>query len=245
MNMDCEVVRDLLPLYADDACSEKSRELVEAHLQACPDCGELLRKLKDTRIESDLRSEKALVLQYGARRFRRRTAAVGSLVSGLLMIPILACLVVNIISELTMSWFFVALAAMCVAASLIVVPLTVPEDKLFWTFCAFCASLMALLGVTCLYTRGDWFWIAASATLFGLSAVFLPFAIRARPLRKLIGGRSRMKIVLGVDAVLFLNMMYVISHRQRSAGPRALIVVGVVAGAALLALEILKKRRGS
>ena len=243
MKTDCEVVRDLLPLYADDACSEKSRSLVEEHLRECPECAGLLDRLRNTEIESDLRSEKALVIQYGERRFKRRSAAVGSLVSGLFMIPILVCLIINIVSELTMSWFFVAVAALCVAASPIVVPLTVPEDKLFWTFCAFTASLILLLGVTCLYTRGDWFWVAASATLFGLSAAFLPFVIRARPVKRRIGDRSRLKIVLGVDAVLFLNMMYVISHRGRSAGLRALIVVGIVAGAALLVLEVLKKRR--
>ena len=30
----CEIVRDLLPLYADDAVSDASRALVEAHLEA-------------------------------------------------------------------------------------------------------------------------------------------------------------------------------------------------------------------
>ena len=29
----CEVIRDLLPLYQDGACSEESRGLVEAHLK--------------------------------------------------------------------------------------------------------------------------------------------------------------------------------------------------------------------
>ena len=32
MKYDCEVIRDLLPLYADRACSEHSRTMVEAHL---------------------------------------------------------------------------------------------------------------------------------------------------------------------------------------------------------------------
>jgi len=36
--MKCEVVRDLLPLYADGCCSEESRRLVEEHMKQCPDC---------------------------------------------------------------------------------------------------------------------------------------------------------------------------------------------------------------
>ena len=31
--MKCEVIRDLMPLYLDECCSEGSRELVEEHLK--------------------------------------------------------------------------------------------------------------------------------------------------------------------------------------------------------------------
>ena len=33
--MNCEIVRDLLPLYADGLCSEESRRAVEEHLKSC------------------------------------------------------------------------------------------------------------------------------------------------------------------------------------------------------------------
>lgn len=36
--MTCEIVRDLLPLYIDDACSEGSRRLVREHLKNCAEC---------------------------------------------------------------------------------------------------------------------------------------------------------------------------------------------------------------
>ena len=36
--MDHEIVQDLLPLYHDGICSEKSRAAVEAHLQTCETC---------------------------------------------------------------------------------------------------------------------------------------------------------------------------------------------------------------
>ena len=34
----CDVVRDLLPLYHDEVCSEASRQMVEEHLSTCVDC---------------------------------------------------------------------------------------------------------------------------------------------------------------------------------------------------------------
>ncbi len=35
---DCNIVRDLLPLYMDKCCSEESCTAVEAHLKECPEC---------------------------------------------------------------------------------------------------------------------------------------------------------------------------------------------------------------
>lgn len=43
---ECEVIRDLLPLYMDGVCSEKSRELVERHLDNCDECQKELEKMK-------------------------------------------------------------------------------------------------------------------------------------------------------------------------------------------------------
>ena len=241
MKTDCDVIRDLLPLYTDEACSEKSRDLVNEHLQECPACQEVLRKLQETEIENDLRSEKNEVIEYGIRRFKRRSAAIGSAVSGSFMIPILICLYISFVFGTSLNWIFIVMAALCVAASLIVVPLTVPEDKFFWTFCAFCASLIMLFAVICLCTRGNWFWIASSATLFGLAVIFLPFLIKARPVQNLIGNSNKLLIVLGLDAALFVNMMTTITSYGRLSG-RMLVSRGLFLVILLLAVDYYRKR---
>ena len=40
--MNCDIVRDLLPLYEDGLCSEESRKAVEEHLKSCEACRKLL-----------------------------------------------------------------------------------------------------------------------------------------------------------------------------------------------------------
>lgn len=42
----CEIIRDLLPLYVDDVCSEKSRILIEKHLKECEECRKYYDSLK-------------------------------------------------------------------------------------------------------------------------------------------------------------------------------------------------------
>ena len=241
MSKECDIVRDLLPLYVDNVVSDTSREIIEEHLSDCDGCKEYLKKLRDEELESHLKAEKNAVIEYGTRQFKKRSALVGSAFSGLLLIPL--TVIISLVFAPGVGWYYVVLAALCVAASLVAVPLIVPEDKLFWTFCAFCASLMVLLGVICLYTRGDWFGIAASATLFGLSAVALPFLVKARPVKRLIGSANRTLIVLGVDCALLLNMLHMIAVHGRFSLISLLFTLGIFAGVGLVVAEIVRRKR--
>ena len=237
--MDCDIIRDLLPLYADDACSEKSRALVNGHLLDCAECRAVLQRIKETEIENHLKNEKESVIQYGLTKFRKRTAAVGSAVSGAVLIPILICLY---LFGSPLGWIDIVLASFCVAASVSVVPIMVREDKYFWTLCAFTGSLMLLLAVVCIHSHGHWFWIAASASLFGLAAVGLPFAVKAGPMKKLTGDREAWVILAGIDLALFMTMMSMISAHGRLTLGTMLFTVGVIAGIGLIVSEILKRR---
>lgn len=47
MNLPCEIIQDILPLYQDGICSASSRTLVEEHVAGCPGCREMLNALKE------------------------------------------------------------------------------------------------------------------------------------------------------------------------------------------------------
>ncbi len=50
----CEIIRDLLPLYQDDICSEKSRNAIEEHIKECESCRTYLKKMEcEIPIEAD------------------------------------------------------------------------------------------------------------------------------------------------------------------------------------------------
>ena len=244
MKSDCEVIRDLLPLYVDDICSGKSRELVDEHLAECSECSKMLNQLKCTEIEAGLKHEKQDVISYGKEQFKKLSARTGITASGLFMIPIAALLAINLIAGSPMGWFLIVLAALVVAASVIAVPILVPEDKLFWTFGAFTVSLMLLLGVCCLYTHGTWFRVAASASLFGLALIGLPFAIRAKPLQRWVAGRNKAFLVIAVDVILFANMMNMITLHSKSAVYNILMAGICAAGVCLLAADGFARKGG-
>lgn len=53
MKMDCEIIQDLMPLMADDVCSEKSKQAVEAHIEECEECGRLYRTMVHPQIKPE------------------------------------------------------------------------------------------------------------------------------------------------------------------------------------------------
>ena len=56
--MNCNVIGDLLPLYADDVVSEDTKALVEEHLVDCEECKERYQEMK-REIEEDIRLKAA------------------------------------------------------------------------------------------------------------------------------------------------------------------------------------------
>ena len=86
MKLSCEIVQDLLPLYADELCSPGSRAAVEAHLKECPACracsGAALSPVEPPEVPD---ADRAVVKSI--RNVRRRW--LRSLAAAVLVVPLL------------------------------------------------------------------------------------------------------------------------------------------------------------
>lgn len=71
--MDCDVIKDLLPLYIDGVCSEKSIELIEDHLHTCEACkAEYLLMKNDFVFEdTDIEVHEMNLLQEGKKNIEK------------------------------------------------------------------------------------------------------------------------------------------------------------------------------
>ena len=216
MERDCEIIRDILPLYADEVCSDASRALVEEHLKTCAACREILATMTDDTADQLLNNEKQQAIAKQAWAFKRKGAVVGTVFAAILAVPVLVCLIVNLATGHGLSWFFIVLAALLLAASLLVVPLLAPKNKFFYTVAASCASLLVLLGVCALFSGGRWWGIASSASLFGLGVLLLPILVNQPPCREIFSPHKALT-VLAADTLLYGIMMAVIGLRVRSA----------------------------
>lgn len=216
-NLNCEVIQDLLPLYQDNICSETSRQLVEEHLQSCSDCSTLLTKLKNTLLDDRLTEEKRTVLEAHYKQEKRRTFTIGVCVAGILMIPVIVCLICNLAIGHALDWFFIVLASLLLVASLSVVPLLSPAKSAgLWTIGSFVGSLLLLLGVICLYANGSWFFLAAVPTIFGLSVFLMPYVIYHIPLPGPLSNQKGLLVMLWDTAWLY-GIIFICGLYSRSA----------------------------
>ena len=91
MRITCNIIRDLLPLYAEDLASEDTRLLVDAHLRECKDCTRQLDGMKKAAplvVESSPESLKKV-----KKTIRRKR--VFSVLAAVLTLLTLACAVIT------------------------------------------------------------------------------------------------------------------------------------------------------
>lgn len=86
MKLECDIVLDLLPLYAEGLLRERSQALVGEHLEGCPACRAALEELKAPEVAVEGHVEP---LKEFRRRFRRHTFTVAALTAFVTILVVL------------------------------------------------------------------------------------------------------------------------------------------------------------
>lgn len=93
--MNCNIIKDLLPLYLDQVCSAETAKAVEAHLVTCPACRSLLDKMRQGSIVPEpvqvQAQQEANVLRGIKRKFstRRRRSVLAVVLAALVALAAL------------------------------------------------------------------------------------------------------------------------------------------------------------
>jgi len=218
MKINCDVIMDLLPLYHDGVCNDASRVLVEEHVVQCASCTAILGKIRDNTLDNRIAVERGDVVGQHTRKVKRSSFIVGATIAGILMIPVLVTMIVNLAVGQALDWFFIVLTSLMLVASITVVPLVFEKNKGLWTLGSFTGSLLMLLLTITIYSGGNWFLMAAIPILFSVSVIFGPYVISKLPLT---GFASRHKGLLAMainTALLYAVVIASIIYTQSGAG---------------------------
>lgn len=99
----CDVIKDLLPLYVDDVCSEKTKDLIEEHLAGCEECQKYYEALQENTPEiaesssydswSNFEQEKAFIQKINKKIQKKIT--FNGIVIGFLCFLLVMCLIAS------------------------------------------------------------------------------------------------------------------------------------------------------
>lgn len=95
MRHECNLIRDLLPLYYDEVCSKESRNAVEEHLGECEDCRQYYKYMKSAEVvenvvyDDEKERKKAEFLKSVKKKVVIAIAAISIIIAVIIAVPII------------------------------------------------------------------------------------------------------------------------------------------------------------
>lgn len=92
-------------------------------------------------------------------------------------LAIIPCFICDLAINKGLTWFWIVLSALLLAFTFTNLPKHIKKHKLIFVPFSMYSALCLLLGVCCIYTNGNWFWVASLSVLLGLIIIFAPIYI--------------------------------------------------------------------
>ncbi len=148
-----------------------------------------------------------------ARRFRNISKTYHLFFVVAYSITLITCFIVNLAVSQSLTWFFIVFASILTAFTLTTLPKFINKYKLMIISLSFMATLTILLGIICLYTKGNWFFISASSILLAYLVFIIPIILKRYKIPRLFKNHtalvSYIMNVLGIIIFLFVCNEYV------------------------------------
>ena len=126
------------------------------------------------------------------------------------IIALIPCFICDLAINKSLTWFWIVLSALLLAFSFTNLPKLIKKHKLILVPLSMFLSLCLLLGVCCIYTKGDWFFVATIPVLLGLIIIFTPIYISKLKVFNKIR-KFNDYISLGVDFIM-LNILLIVCN---------------------------------
>lgn len=161
---------------SESAVSKWEKNVAHPDITLLPKLSKILgvteHELITASIDKDSRKEKVQ-----AKRWRTFSFSWSMFFYISYIISILTCFICNLAVSGKLSWFWIVLSALLLSFSFTNLPKLIKKHKLILIPLSMFLTLCLLLAVCCIYTKGDWFWIAAFSVFFALILIFTPIYI--------------------------------------------------------------------
>lgn len=88
MKIDCDIIKDLLPLYVEGIASEKSRKAVEEHLEECEGCKKIYQEMIKPKLQVHYDREPAESFRKYVKKEKRKLGIKTALVTAVIILAV-------------------------------------------------------------------------------------------------------------------------------------------------------------
>ncbi|MBQ2864711.1 MAG: helix-turn-helix domain-containing protein [Clostridia bacterium] len=165
-----------LLIISESAVSKWEKDVAHPDITLLPKLAEILgvteHELITASIDETSRAEKSQ-----AKKWRTLSVTWSLFFYISYALALIPCFIVDLAINKALTWFWIVFSALILAFSFTNLPKLITKHKLILVPLSNYLALCLLLGVCCLYTGGNWFFIPAVAVLFGLIIIFMPIYI--------------------------------------------------------------------
>lgn len=158
--LECDTVRDLLPVYIDKMTSEATNRAIEEHLEGCRECCAVLEQM-----QRPIPVETAPEVRDFKKFLRKSKMSIFYWIMGISAVAaVITCFIVNLAVDKELSWFYIVVAGIVTAYLPAYVWIISPKNKFVRALAVVNVCTFGLLAVVqyvlyYLMHSGDlWFW---------------------------------------------------------------------------------------
>ena len=174
-NLTQKLLADRL-FVTESAVSKWEKNVAHPDITLLPKLAEILgvseHELITASIDSGARVEKVQ-----AKRWRTLSFSWSLFFYISYVVAFISCFICNLAIDGSLTWFWIVFTALFLAFTFTNLPKLIKKYKLILIPLSMFVALCLLLAVCCIYTSGDWFWIATLSVLWGMIIIFVPIYI--------------------------------------------------------------------
>ncbi len=165
-----------LLFVSESAVSKWEKDVAHPDIALLPKLSEILEvsehELITASIDNEAREQKAQ-----AKKWRTFSTAWDLFFYISYIVALIPCFICDLALNKTLSWFWIVLSALLLSFTFTNLPKLVKKHKLIFIPLSMYLALCLLLGVCCIYTNSNWFFIPSLSVLLGLIIIFTPIYI--------------------------------------------------------------------
>lgn len=194
---------------SESAVSKWEKDVAHPDITLLPKISSILNVTEHELITSSI-DNKSRETQSQAKKWRTLSLSWSLFFYIAYSVTLIPCFICNLAIDRTLTWFWIVVAALLLSFTFTNLPQLIKKNKLIILPLSNYLALCLLLGVCCIYTKGNWFWIPATSVLLGLVIIFTPIYISHykifSKLKKINDFAS-----VGIDFIL-LNVLLVVIY---------------------------------